>query len=669
IPVAVISTFGPVYFSGTTLNIISMAGLSLGVGMMVDNSIVVLENIFRHREMGKDLVRAAEDGTAEVGLAITASTLTSAAVFLPVVWITGLAQTFFRELALTISFSLMMSLLTAVTLLPMMAPWLLRDRPAGRQIPWVARLSQRVGEWLNRLEEAYGRLLGWALGHRWHVVGIGASFLLLVVFILGQMGLEFIPAGDTSEFRVRIEMAPGTRLEETQAAVEQAAAQIRDIPELRSLYVAVGTTGRAFSVGGESHQAFITGILSRPGERRRSLDEIVEEVRNRIVLPGTKVIVAPTSTIETGGNDIEVQIKGEDLETLKELANQAMAIIAQVPGARGLETTVSEGRPEVQIRVDRARAARYGLTASEVAAAVQSAVRGQVVTRYRVGGDEFDIRLMAAESAREDVNALRQLPIATPLGQTVPLGEVAELSRGVGPVTVDREDQMRVVKIIGQIYGRDMGSVIRDIQARLRDFPLPPGYEIDYGGDYELMEEAMDGLAKTLVFSIALVYLVMAAQFESFLHPFVILFTIPLALVGAVLALVITGRSLDISAMIGLILLAGIVVNNAIVLVDYINQLRRQGMDRDEAVRVTGPRRLRPVLMTTLTTVLGLLPLALGLSEGSEMEAPLATVVMGGLTLSTLLTLVVIPVVYTLFDDLVVRVQRRTAARRQAAAV
>nr|PZN72424.1 MAG: multidrug ABC transporter [Bacillota bacterium] len=669
IPVAVISTFGPVYFSGTTLNIISMAGLSLGVGMMVDNSIVVLENIFRHREMGKDLVRAAEDGTAEVGLAITASTLTSAAVFLPVVWITGLAQMFFRELALTISFSLMMSLLTAVTLLPMMAPWLLRDRPAGRQIPWVARLSQRVGEWLNRLEEAYGRLLGWALGHRWHVVGIGASFLLLVVFILGQMGLEFIPAGDTSEFRVRIEMAPGTRLEETQAAVEQAAAQIRDIPELRSLYVAVGTTGRAFSVGGESHQAFITGILSRPGERRRSLDEIVEEVRNRIVLPGTKVIVAPTSTIETGGNDIEVQIKGEDLETLKELANQAMAIIAQVPGARGLETTVSEGRPEVQIRVDRARAARYGLTASEVAAAVQSAVRGQVVTRYRVGGDEFDIRLMAAESAREDVNALRQLPIATPLGQTVPLGEVAELTRGVGPVTVDREDQMRVVKIIGQIYGRDMGSVIRDIQARLRDFPLPPGYEIDYGGDYELMEEAMDGLAKTLVFSIALVYLVMAAQFESFLHPFVILFTIPLALVGAVLALVITGRSLDISAMIGLILLAGIVVNNAIVLVDYINQLRRQGMDRDEAVRVTGPRRLRPVLMTTLTTVLGLLPLALGISEGSEMEAPLATVVMGGLTLSTLLTLVVIPVVYTLFDDLVVRVQRRTAARRQAAAV
>ncbi|MFB5085089.1 efflux RND transporter permease subunit, partial [Symbiobacterium thermophilum] len=242
-------------------------------------------------------------------------------------------------------------------------------------------------------------------------------------------------------------------------------------------------------------------------------------------------------------------------------------------------------------------------------------------------------------------------------------------TRGVGPATIDREDQMRVVKIIGQIYGRDLGSVINDIKARLADFPLPPGYEIAYGGDYELMEEAMTGLVQTLIFSVALVYLVMAAQFESFLHPFVILFSIPLALVGAVLGLVLTGRSMDMSAMIGLILLAGVVVNNAIVLVDYINQLRRQGMDRDEAVRLTGPRRLRPVLMTTLTTVLGLLPLALGLSEGAELEAPLATVVIGGLTLSTLLTLVVIPVVYTLFDDLVVRVQRRASARIRAAAM
>ncbi|MBY6275568.1 efflux RND transporter permease subunit [Symbiobacterium thermophilum] len=669
IPIAVISTFGPVYFAGITLNIISLGGLSLGVGMMVDNSIVVLENIFRHKEMGKDIVQAAEDGTAEVSLAITASTLTSVAVFLPVVWVTGLAQLFFRELALTISFSLLMSLLTAVTLVPMMAPRLLKDRPARRRIPWAVRLSDRIGQWLERLEAAYGRLLDWALGHRWHVVGIGASFLVLVALVLGQMGLEFIPSSDTSQFRVSIELAPGTRLDETQAAVEQAVAQIQDIPELQSLYVAVGTTGGAYSTGGESNQAFIVGTVSRPGQRRRSLDEIVEDVRGRIVLPGAKVTVATTGIIETGGNDIEVQIKGDDMEVLEDLSKQVLAIVAQVPGARGLDTSISEGRPEVQIRVDRARAARYGLTASQVAATVQSAVRGQVVTQYRVGGEEYDIRLMATEAARSDVNALRQLPIATPLGQTVPLGELAELTRGVGPATIDREDQMRVVKIIGQIYGRDLGSVINDIKARLADFPLPPGYEIAYGGDYELMEEAMTGLVQTLIFSVALVYLVMAAQFESFLHPFVILFSIPLALVGAVLGLVLTGRSMDMSAMIGLILLAGVVVNNAIVLVDYINQLRRQGMDRDEAVRLTGPRRLRPVLMTTLTTVLGLLPLALGLSEGAELEAPLATVVIGGLTLSTLLTLVVIPVVYTLFDDLVVRVQRRASARIRAAAM
>lgn len=669
IPVAIISTFGPVFFSGITLNIISLGGLALGVGMMVDCSIVVLENIFRHKEMGKDIFQAAEDGTAEVGLAVTASTLTTIAVFLPVVWITGLAQLFFRELALTITFSLVMSLLTAITLVPMMAPRLLTDRPARRQVPWVARLAERSGQWLERLEAAYGRLLEWALGHRWQVVAIGAASLALSLLVLGRMGLDFIPTSDTSEFRVSIEMPPGTRLEETQAAVERAVAQIEHLPELRSLYVSVGSTGGAYSTGGQSHQAFISGALSRPNERRRGLDEIVEDVRTRIVLPGAKVTVAPSGTIETGGNDIEVQVKGPDLEVLKELSRQVMAEVAQVPGARGLDTTVSEGLPEIQIRVDRARAAAYGLSPSQVAAAVQSAVRGQVVTQYRVGGEEVDIRLLAAESARENVGALRQLPIATPFGQTVPLGELAELVRGVGPTSVDREDQMRVVKIIGQIHGRDLGSVTNDIKARLSAFPLPPGYEIGYGGDYELMDEAIGGLLQTLVFSVALVYLVMAAQFESFLHPFVIIFTIPLALVGAVLALVLTGRSMDISAMIGLILLAGVVVNNAIVLVDYINQLRRRGMERDEAVRVTGPRRLRPVLMTTLTTVLGLLPLALGLGEGAELEAPLATVVIGGLTLSTLLTLIVIPVVYTLFDDLLVRVQSRMAARTQTAAM
>lgn len=669
IPVAIISTFGPVFFSGITLNIISLGGLALGVGMMVDSSIVVLENIFRHKEMGKDIVQAAEDGTAEVGLAVTASTLTTVVVFLPVVWITGLAQLFFRELALTISFSLMMSLLTSMTLVPMMAPRLLEDRPARRENPRIARLSAWIAGRLERLEAVYGRLLDWALGHRWQVVAIGAASLALSLLVLGRMGLDFIPTSDTSEFRVSIQMPPGTQFEQTQAAVERAVEQIKDLPELRSLYVAVGASGSAYSTGGESHQAFISGALSRPDERRRSLQEVVEDVRNRIVLPGAKVTVSTAGMIETGGNDIEVQIKGPDLEVLRELSQQVLAEVAQVPGARGLDTSISEGLPEIQIRVDRARAASYGLSASQVAAAVQSAVRGQVVTQYRVGGEEVDIRLQATESARNNVDALRQLPIATPLGQTVPLGELAELTRGVGPTTVDREDQMRVVKIIGQIHGRDLGSVTNDIKARLSRLPLPSGYEIGYGGDYELMDEAISGLLQTLVFSVALVYLVMAAQFESFLHPFVILFTIPLALVGAVLALVLTGRSMDMSAMIGLILLAGVVVNNAIVLVDYINQLRRRGLDRDEAVRITGPRRLRPVLMTTLTTVLGLLPLALGLGEGAELEAPLATVVIGGLTLSTLLTLVVIPVVYTLFDDLVARVRRRVAARAETAAM
>lgn len=669
IPISVITAFGPLYFGGVTLNIISLGGLSLGVGMMVDSSIVVLENIFRHKEMGKEITQAAEDGTAEVGLAVTASTLTSVVVFLPVVWITGLAQIFFRELALSVTVSLLVSLLSAITLVPMLATWMLKDRPNVKPIKLVSQVYDWIGVRLDRLDAAYGRLLGWALGHRWRVVAIGLSSLALAGLTVSQMGMEFIPTTDTSEFRVSISMPAGTRLEQTEESIQQAVAQISDVPELQSMFVTVGSDGSSYSLsGGSENEGYIVGKLSNPKARKRGLQQIMEDVRSRIILPGAKVTVQSSGAIDTGGSDIEVHIAGDNLDILTALAEQVVAEIAQVQGARELDTSVSEGLPEVQVRVNRARAATYGLSPSQVAAALQSAVRGQVVSQYRVGGTEYDIKLQAIESAREDVQAISQLPIATPLGQAIPLSEVAEVVRTVGPTVVQREGQARVVQVTGQIFGRDLGSVTNDIKARLSALQLPPGYSISYGGQYEMMDEAMSGLVLALSFSIVLVYLVMAAQFESFLHPFVILFTIPLAIVGAIVALVMTGRDLDIAAMIGVILLVGIVVNNAIVLVDYINQLRQQGMDRDEAVRITGPRRLRPVLMTTLTTLLGLLPLALGLDAGSDLMAPLATVVIGGLSLSTLLTLVVIPVVYTLADDMVQRVSQRLASRTKVPA-
>ncbi|MFZ5827297.1 MAG: efflux RND transporter permease subunit [Bacillota bacterium] len=658
IPVSVMTTFGPLFFGGVTLNIMSMGGLSLGVGMMVDGAIVVLENIFRHKQMGKDTFTAALDGTSEVSLAVTASTLTSVVVFLPVVWITGLAQLYFRELALSVTFSLLVSLMVSLTVVPILATWLLRDRRGPAKPP--SKLFVQIGERLKVLDAIYGRMLNWALGRRWTVVGVGVASLALAGLLSTQMGMEFVPSSDTGEFRVAIKMPPGTRLEETEKAVEQAVQQIRAVPELERIYIAVGGSPTSYVSGGsKSNEGYIIGMIPPKDERSRSLSQVMEDVRSRIVLPGARVTVTASGMIDPGGQPIEVSISGSDLMVLEDLSRQVMAEVAQVQGTRELNSSVGDGLPEVQVKVDRARAATYGLSPSQIAQSVQAAVKGQVVTKYRVGGKEYDIRLQAAEESRRDVIALSQLPIATPGGQTVPLGELARVVRAAGPTVVEREDQSRVVKVTGQIYNRDLASVIADIRARLSKLPVPPGYTISYGGQNEQMEDAFGGLALALAFSIVLVYLVMAAQFESFLHPFVIILTVPLSIVGAIFALVITGRNLDISGMIGVILLVGIVVNNAIVLIDYTNQLRREGMDRDEAVRTAGPIRLRPVLMTTMTTLLGLFPLALGISEGSDMQAPMATVVIGGLGLSTMLTLLVIPVVYTLIDDLVVWVNRR----------
>ncbi len=658
IPISVITTFGPLFFGGVTLNILSLGGLSMGVGMMVDGAIVVLENIFRHKEMGKDTYTAALDGTSEVALAVTASTMTSVVVFLPVVWITGLAQIYFRELALSVTFSLLVSVMTSLTVVPILASWLLRDRTGPAKPP--SKLYLKIGERLDQLDSLYSRILNWALRRKWTVIGIGVSSLALAGLLVTQMGMEFIPSSDTGEFRVSIKMPPGTRLEETEKTVNLALEQIQGVPELRQFFVNVGGSGNAYvSSSGRSNQAYIVATIAPLGERNRGLSDVMEDARSRLVLPGAQVSVTSSGMIDTGGAPIEVQISGSDLDVLEELSAQVMAEVARVPGARELDSSVSEGLPEVQIKVDRARAATYGLSPSQVAQSVQAAVRGQVVTQYRVGGEEFDIRLQANEETRKDVIALGQLPVATPMGQTVPLNELANVVRAVGPTTVEREDQSRVVRVTGQLYNRDLGSVMSDIKARMAKLNLPPGYSIAYGGQNQMMEDAFGGLSLALAFSIVLVYLVMVAQFESFLHPFVILFTIPLSMVGAIGALVVSGRNLDIAGMIGVILLVGLVVNNAIVLIDYTNQLRRDGMDRDTAVRTAGPIRLRPVLMTTLTTLLGLLPLALGLSEGADMQAPMATVVIGGLALSTLLTLVVIPVTYTLMDDAVNWVTRK----------
>jgi hydrophobic/amphiphilic exporter-1 (mainly G- bacteria), HAE1 family len=662
IPISVIATFGPLFFGGVTLNLMSLGGLSLGVGMMVDGAIVVLENIFRHKQMGKDIDAATLVGASEVGLAVSSSTITTVVVFLPVVWITGIAQQYFRELALSVTYSLMTSLLVSITLVPLLARYLLRDKKGPVKPP--SRLFVWWGEKLDAIDAVYRRMLGWALSHRWTVLTVGTLSLGLAVLFYFQLGMEFIPKTDTSEFRISVRMPPGTRLDETEKALNRAVAAAKQVPELRQMYVSLGSTGDAFSVsGGKTNEGYVVGALVPPGERERDLDTIMEALRQAVVIPGARVNVVASGMLDPGGSPIEVQIRGDDLGVLQALANQAADVITKVPGAREVRTSVDEGLPEVQVKVDRARAAAYNLSPSTIALAVQSAVKGEVVSEYRSGGKEIDIRLQATEAARADMAALAQLPISAGYGQSVPLGDVATLVKGTGPTVVERQDRARVVKITGSIHDRDMGHVVNDIKAEMARIAIPPGYTVSYEGQNKEMEDAFGGLIQALLFSVALVYLTMAAQFESWLHPFIIMFTVPLSLSGAFGSLVLTGRPLDISGMIGLILLVGIVVDNAIVLIDHVNQLRREGHTVMEALTEGCPTRLRPVLMTTLCTLLGLVPLALGLAAGSDLQAPMATVVIGGMTVSTLLTLIMIPVVYSLVEDLVARILKRSPSK------
>lgn len=671
IPVSIIATFSLVYFYGITLNMISLGGLALGIGMLVDNAIVVLESIYRHRQGGADGEAAAVAGTNEVGTAISASTFTTVAVFIPVVFIAGIAAEIFTQLALTVSFSLLVSLAVSLTLVPMLMAQLFRseDRPtpgrvrAGRvgQVLARGRLGQAFDRVYGAMENQYVRALAWALGRRGWVVAIAVLALVASLAAVPLVGTEFFPGGDAAELRVEIELPEGSQVQQTETVVGQVAKIVDATPEVTSVFSQSGAgTGQGET---RSEFGYVTARLLDQAERQRTTADVVEDIRRRVTtVPGAEIRVSESGGMHGYfGSPIQVKVKGNDMDVLAELAKKVAARVSKIPGTREVKSGVEGGQPEIQVVLDRDQAARMGLTAGQVAAAVRAAFEGQVATRYRVGGDEVDIRVMAEEGSRTSVADLERLLIAAPGGVTVSLGDIAELVPALGPTAINREKQVRAVMVTGQLAGRPLGDVMADITAAVGTMPVPPGYEVEVGGEMQDMMESFKDLSMALVIAILLVYMILASQFESLVYPLSIMLAVPFALVGAILALLISGRNLSIPAFIGIIMLTGIVVNNAIVLVDYVNTLRRRGMARNEAILTAGPVRLRPILMTTLTTILGMLPLALGIGTGSEMETPLSTVVVGGLTLSTVLTLVVVPVFYSLFDDLGVRVRAKVA--------
>jgi hydrophobic/amphiphilic exporter-1 (mainly G- bacteria), HAE1 family len=665
IPISVIATFVLVYFSGITLNLVSLGGLALGVGMLVDNAIVVLENIYRYRNEGYSRVEAAIKGTQEVGSAVIASTLTTVVVFLPIVFTDGIAAEIFKQMALSVTFSLIASLAVALTLIPMLSSKFLKmvKHHEASKNKTLNRIFDKWDDILEGVDNQYKRVLNWVLSHRKTTVlsvsGIFIGSLLLLPFV----GTEFFPKMDQGQFTVNIELPQGSLLENANEVTEKVEEILSKVPEMQKVFVTVGSAEQGMSFGGSANTATVNATLKPLKERSRSTEKVVDEVRQKTALiPGAEIKVTEVSSSfggMGGGAAVSIKVTGPDLDKLSELSDKVSNTIKTVSGVRQVETSISEGRPEAQIYVNRDKASYYGLGTAQVASAVRTAVEGKVATTYKVEGDEIDLRVQFPRESRQTFEQLKGIKVLSPFGAEVPLTEVADINIEKGPTTITREGQQRYVTVSSDVFERNIGEVNKEIKEKLGDLSMPSGYSIKYGGQDKEMMEAFSSLALALGLAIILVYMIMAAQFESLLHPFTIMFSVPLAYSGAAFGLVLTGRALSVPAFIGVIMLAGIVVNNAIVLVDYINTLRSRGMERREAILKAGPTRLRPILMTTLTTILGLIPLALGIGEGAEAQAPMATVVIGGLTTSTILTLVIVPVIYTLFDDISVKLRRK----------
>ena len=664
IPISVVSTFALMYFNGFTLNIVSFGGLALGVGMLVDNAIVVLENIYRHREEGTESRQAALVGSREVGMAITASTLTTIAVFVPVMFIGGYAAQTFQQLAYVVSFSLLCSLVVALTVVPALCA-----RREGTASGGGIRILRYAEQAMTALSRNYSEIIRWSLANRLVVTGLAAGLFVCALWLTGYVGVELEPQVDEGQIRINLESEPGTRAEVTKEIVDQMEAIImRDVPEIEYIMTEAGSDSPFRSIATHIGELRIT--LVDQSERERTAREITNMLRPKLmaVAPGVQLrtrISSGNFGRRRGGGDgaddrLQVTIRGYDPDTTSNLALQVRDAMLSVDGVAEAQISRRPGTPEMLVRVDRLKAASVGMSVAEVAATLETAVGGRRSTFYREQGDEYDIVVRLREEDRLQLDQVGRIPLRTPQGNLIYANDVVRLNRQEGPVEINRVDQERIVYVSGTIGDRNLGAIIADLRVEVDKINRPDGYEIRFGGEWEDQQESFRQLTFAGILALLLVYMVMAAQFESLRDPFIILFSIPLAAIGVVTMLVITETTFNMQGFLGVIVLVGIVVNNAIVLIDYTNQLRRDhGYGIMDSVITAGGRRLRPIMMTTITTILGLTPMALGLGEGSELQVPMARVVIGGLLTSTLITLVFIPVVYATLEEAAEKLARR----------
>ncbi|MFH0839717.1 MAG: efflux RND transporter permease subunit [Candidatus Omnitrophota bacterium] len=665
IPVSIIGTFCLMYFSNISINMISLGGLAMGVGMLVDGAIVVIENIFRRIELGNATKAAAEKGAEEMIPAVTSSVLTTVAVFLPMVFVIGVAGQIFKELALTVTYSLLASLFVAFTLIPMLVT-------LGKKHGQVKfKIADKIDHFLKKTADFYAAILKIFLANKKKGLLIVFSAFLISILLFIFIGKEFMPKVDEGQFMIKLDMPAGTKLDVANKVALSIENTILKMKYVKTVSTTVGSNKEESASSGsiemlQSNQAQIA--VSLKTKRRISTDDFIQELKNKLDKVDTEgaeinYVLSQSvifSAFQEGAAPIVVEIKGQDFGKLDNIAKSVTAEIGKIKGVYNVKSTIKDPAPETKIIVDKNKAALYRLSVYDIAQTAQIAIEGWVATKFKEEGKEIDVRVRLRDADRKDIASIKQLKVASRDGAEVALGEVTTLLKGRGPSEIRRVDKERTVLVYASIFNRNASDVIKEVEKAINNVKIPAGYpKLKLAGEEEQMKESFSSLIFALILSVLLVYMIMAAQFESLWQPFLIMFTVPLSVIGVAAAFIITGTTVNIVSILGFIILGGIVVNNGIVLIDYINVLRGEGKNLYDSVIEASATRLRPILMTALTTVLGLVPLALGLGEGAELQSPLAVTVMGGLLVSTFLTLIVIPTIYLMSEEFFARFTKK----------
>ncbi len=663
LPISVIAAFIAMKAFGFTLNVLTLMGLSLAIGMLIDDAIVVRENIVRHLQRGKDHFEAARDGTAEIGLAVMATTFTIVAVFIPVAFMGGMVGRFFYEFGITVAAAVLVSLFVSFTLDPMLSsrwvdPDVEHEGQAGMAPPrGLKGLLHRFNQRFDALHVGYERLLGWSLNHRLAVMGMALVAFVASFPILAILGGDFMPDFNRGEYQVAFKSTPGATLRETAERTREVVRRLKSLPDVEYTYTTIGEAGSQYRPVTEG----TTYVKLKESTRRKRFSTVLGDARRVIEeVPGMTFGLFEAGPF--GQKPIQISVRGPEVDELDRISKDLVASMKKIPGVADIESSLEKSKPELKVRVDRGRASDLGLGAGQVATTLRAAVAGEVATRVEdAAGDSHDVRVRLRPDQRRYADDLLALTVPSdrddPTGKDgektqVMLREVAAADVGTGPSTIRRKDLQREVRISANPDGRSLGEISADIETAAAALSLEPGYDVVHGGDAEELKDMFNNMFQALFLAVVFIYLILASQFGSFVHPLAIMLSLPLSLVGVALALLATHDTLNIMSMIGLIMLMGLVTKNAILLVDFTNQSRAQGRSRRDALIHAGSTRLRPIVMTTLAMIFGMLPLAFAIGAGAEMRAPMARAVIGGLITSTLLTLIVVPVVYTYLDDL-----------------